>query len=124
MIEVCDDCLKFGRKVVESVAYRSMTRKIKLEGSEEELIPDYGKLLIKKRQNKGMSREEFAKRISEKESVIRRIEDEQMEPDRELIKKIESFLGIKLTQEYVEERKYKKEKRKARLTVGDIVEIR
>lgn len=123
MVGVCDDCLKFGKRVVP-LYYKPITRRIELKESEEDLVPDYGRLIVKERQNKGMRREEFAKRINEKESVIRRVEDEKIEPDRKLIKKIEKFFGIKLTQEYKEERRCKKEKKKVGLTVGDVVEIK
>lgn len=123
VIDVCDRCVKFGRKIIQPTYYKPIARKIEFKEPETELISDYGKMITKLRESKGLTREKFAKRISEKESVIRRIEEERMIPDEELAKRIESFLGIKLTQEYKEVRKHREEKRKSRLTVGDIVEI-
>ncbi len=123
IVDVCERCVKFGKKISEPIAYRPITRKIEFKEPETELVSDYGKMIAKIRESKGLTRDEFAKRLSEKESVIRRIEEERMTPDEELAKKIEGFLGIKLTQEYGEMKRYREEKKKAKLTVGDVVEI-
>ncbi len=123
IIDVCDKCVKFGKKISEPVAYKPIRRKIEFKEPETELISDYGKMIAKIRETKGLTREEFSKRISEKESVIRRIEEEQMIPNEELGKKIEGFLGVKLTEEYRESKNHGESKKKSKLTVGDIVEI-
>ena len=123
LVEVCDKCVKFGELLSKPASYKTIVRKIELKEPEEEIISDYGKLVAKARWGKGLTREEFAKRISEKESTIRRIEDEQMEPDEKLIKKIENFLSIQLTQHYKEEGRLKGKKKKSELTLGDIVEL-
>ncbi len=70
-----------------------------------------------------LNREEFAKRIKEKESVIRRVESEEMTPDDALIQKIEKFLGIKLRKIY-EEKPVRKKEIKEKLTLGDVVEVK
>ncbi len=123
IVDVCDRCVRFGKKISEPVAYRPITRKIEFKEPEIELIYDYGKMIAKIRESKGLTREEFAKRLSEKGSVVRRIEEEQMIPNEELVKKIESFLGIKLMQEYKEGKLHRERKKKSELTFGDIVEI-
>ena len=70
-----------------------------------------------------LTREEFAKKIKERESVIKRVESEDMRPDDELIKKIEKFLGIKLRIPY-EEKHIEKKEVKGELTLGDVVELK
>jgi uncharacterized protein (TIGR00270 family) len=40
--------------------------------------------------------EDFAKKLNEKESVVKKLEKEQLNPSMTLIKKVESELGIKL----------------------------
>lgn len=124
LAEVCDKCVKFGELLFKPTSYKPIKRKIELKEPEEEIISDYGKLVTKARSSKGLTREAFAKRISEKESTIRRIEEERMEPDDKLIKKIENFLSIQLTQHYKEELKHKDKKKNSELTVGDIAELR
>jgi putative transcription factor len=125
VVEVCDRCVKFGRVVEEpKVSYKPMTQPVTFkELKENDFVANYGELIRKYREMKGLTREEFAKRISEKESVVKRVEEEQMEPNEELTRRIESFLRIKLTQEITEEMKYKEEKKRPKLTVGDVVEV-
>ena len=71
---------------------------------------------------KGLTRKEFANKISEKESVIRRIEMEEMIPDEKLRRKIENFLDISLTEKY-QEKRIETKTRKGRLTLGDVGEV-
>jgi putative transcription factor len=106
IVEVCDSCMKFG-KVVETKLYKPMAKKIQLgelvEGSDggvATLAPDYGTRVQKAREGKGLTREEFAKAINERESVIKRLEGQTIEPDEALVKKIERFLEIKLKEKY------------------------
>jgi len=92
---------------------------------EEEIffIENYGTLIIESRKKKNLTREEFAEKIKEKESVIRRIENEEMMPDEALTKKIEDFLEIKLTKSY-EAKKIEKTLKKIELTIGDVIEVK
>jgi uncharacterized protein (TIGR00270 family) len=69
-----------------------------------------------------LTREEFSKKINERESVIRRIEKEEMRPSESLTKKIENFLKIKLTEVY-EKKKIRERPKKGSLTIGDIAEL-
>jgi len=52
-----------------------------MKEEETVIIDNYGKKIIEARKKINLTREEFAKKINEKESVIRRIEAEGMEPD-------------------------------------------
>ena len=69
-----------------------------------------------------LKQEELAKKINEKSSIIKRIE-EGWRPPLNLIKKLEKFFNIKLT-EKLEESALEKKINKEKLTVGDVVEIR
>jgi len=60
------------------------------------LVENYGELIRKSRENAKISREELAKRLGEKESVLRRIESGEMYPTAELTIKLERLLKIKL----------------------------
>jgi putative transcription factor len=123
VIEVCEDCVKFGERIFEPV-YKPVKRKVKLDFEEKEIVERYGKRVLEARNEKGLSREELAKLLGEKESVIRRIEEEEMIPDSELAKKIESKLGIKLFEEYKGEARKVKSKKVPELTLGDVVEVK
>ena len=119
--------MKYGEKIeeVERVTPK-LVKKIEVKSIPEEefvLIENYGKLIVEARQRMNLTREEFAKKIKEKESVIRRIENEEMKPDEKLLNKIEKFLGIKLRKPYTRER-LKLTGKEAKLTLGDVVEIK
>lgn len=106
VVEVCDDCIKFG-KVVETKLYKPMAKRIQLnelaglanDASGEELAADYGMRVKSARQARGLTHAEFASAINERESVIRRIESQNMKPDEALMQKFAKFLKIKLRDE-------------------------
>jgi len=124
ILEVCEDCSKYGElietKPVRIVKFRRMPR-VK-EEAETIIVDNYGKKIIEARKKINLTREEFAKKINEKESVIRRVESEEMEPDDKLAKKIERFLNIKLRKTY-KEKPIEKKLIRGELTLGDIVEV-
>lgn len=94
----------------------------KTEEKETVFVDNYGKLIIETREKKKLTRKEFARKINEKLSVIKRVESEEMEPDDALTKKIERFLEIKLRKPY-EEKSIGKKQIKGELTLGDVVEL-
>ncbi len=125
IVEVCENCLKFGRKIeeVKPLMIKKKPKPITTPPEEQIiLIHNYGKIIKETREKRGLTRKEFAKKISEKESVIRRIEMEEMIPDEKLRKKIENFLDISLTEKY-EEKRIESKARRVALTLGDVVEV-
>ena len=87
------------------------------------MIPEYGKLVAKVRESKGLTRYDFAQKINEKESILKRIEDEDFEPSEDLISKIEDFLDIGLKERYEGVLLRQREKRRPPLTVRDVIEV-
>lgn len=133
-LKVCDRCGKHGR-VIRRVAQPKRV-KPKAEGKAvakteepeiiESIVDDYGMLIKKKREKLGMTQEELAKRIAERESLIQKIENENVEPSIALARKLERFLKIKLVEE-IEDKKiaFVKEKGKGdAFTLGDFVRVR
>ncbi len=119
--------MRYGEKIAEPTKISLLPKKriIKLLPPVEEetvLVDNYGKLIIGARKKKNLTREEFAKKINEKESVIRRVESEEMGPDDALTEKIERFFEIKLRKTY-EKRPIEKKQIKGKLTLGDVVDI-
>jgi putative transcription factor len=105
---VCSRCSSFGSGSWDPRKPQARTRKRSTRISRSiprsdidvaeqmQLIDQYGTLIKKARQKKGMTIEDFAKKINEKESVIKKMEKSQMNPPTILVKKIERELGIKL----------------------------
>jgi len=107
IVEVCDDCSKFGRVVQRATpakTYKPMQKAVDLHGILKEDEPvfasDYGKRVREAREARGLARPDLARKINERESIIRRIERQEMEPDDTLTRKIERFLNIKIKEEY------------------------
>jgi len=122
LIEVCESCAsEYGH--IQKLETLKPKKKIVKKEDQLELVPNYYDLIRLKREEKGLTRKEFAQILNEKESVIKRIEDGRMRMDDNLAKKIEKILGIKLFYR-PKEKKVRTKKIKSELTIGDIVEIR
>lgn len=63
-----------------------------------EVVEGFAELVRKAREKKGLTREQLARKIFEKESVIHRIESGNYVPDDKTVKKLEEALGVKLTE--------------------------
>ena len=121
VLNVCDDCVKFGKEI-PTIEFRRTKKKIpKIEGLEQVLIKDFHKLIRKSREKMNLTQEELAKKLKEKASVIKRIE-EGWKPPLKLINKIEKFFDIKLREE-IEEKVLDKKSNSTNLTIGDVVEV-
>lgn len=69
-----------------------------IEEEIEELAFDYDDRITEAREEKGLSQEELAQRLNEKESLITRLEDGRALPSEKVQKKIEVELEISLTE--------------------------
>jgi len=65
-----------------------------LEGFE--IVEGFGQVIRRAREKMGLTPEDLGKRIGEKESVIKKIENEKIMPDARLATKLEHALKIKL----------------------------
>jgi putative transcription factor len=121
ILTVCDKCVNFG-EVVPTVELKPEKKIIpKLEELDQVIKPDFKNLIKNERNRRNLTQEELAKKLNEKESLIKRIED-GWEPSFFTVKKLEKFFNIKLTEE-IEEKQIEKKTDKKELTIGDIVEI-
>ena len=124
-LSVCNDCGKFGN-IIKPIRKESKEtpKTIKIEKEKEiiELIANnYGEMIKKKRESLGLTQKELANKLAEKESLIHNIESERFEPNIELAKKFERFLGITLIEKQQEERLNKEKKETRELTLGDLI---
>jgi len=125
ILEVCESCLSYGEKIIEPEVLPRVRRVKRKPLVEEEtvFVDNYGKLIVAARKKMNLTREEFSKKINEKESVIKRVEAEEMRPSDALTKKIERFLMIKLTKTY-EKKRIERKVHRGKLTLGDVVEVK
>lgn len=92
-----------------------------------ELIDDFSAKVRQSREKLGMSHEDLGKKISEKVSVLRKIESGKMTPDNILIEKLQHALKIKLLVPVSEPKVPSKalaSSRPSTPTLGDIAKVK
>jgi putative transcription factor len=141
-ITVCDSCAQHGTKIQKFSAgiqkkkpFRQKSQipqkrqNIKTDIIDDwEIIPDYAKKIRKKRDSLGLNQDQFAQKLNEKPSLLRRIEAGKVEPTIKLAKKIEDVYNIKLLKKTGEIKaniqKSKYMKKSTGTSLGDIAFIK
>ena len=141
-ITVCDSCVQYGKKIITKTESLNIKKKYPIKkrnlgpskvsnkgnfsGSTTEIVPDYAKKIRDIRTFKHLNQDQFAQKLNEKPSLIRRIESGKAEPTEKLAKKIENVYNIKLlkqAEEYIVSTKdYMKKQKNSSL--GDIAIIK
>jgi putative transcription factor len=104
-------------------AQKKKTGEAKVEITQE-VVEDYDLKIRQAREKLGLSHEELGKKISEKESVLRKIETRKMAPNNLLVTKLEHALKIKLLVPISEEKIPQIPKSPNReLTLGDLMQL-
>jgi len=141
-ITVCQSCAQYGKKVqdkpkmyeVKKPSYmkqksptkKPISRKDNIDGIE--VVPDFANRIRKARNANGLNQDQFAQKLNEKPSLIRRIEAGKVEPTIKLAKKIEQVYQIKLLKKMddidpsVQSSKYMK--KSTGTSLGDIAYIK
>jgi len=139
---VCNECSKLGsiyweakteprlkkisKRLPQPVIAPRKQPSITVEESVE-LVDDFGVKVRQAREKLGMSHEDLGKKISEKVSVLRKIESGKMTPDNLLIEKLQHALKIKLLVPVSEPKvpsKVLASSRPSAPTLGDIAQVR
>jgi len=129
VLNVCHECSKFG-KVIGVVKQNEVDNEAVKVGKEPKIeimdmvVQDYAEKIRKKRESLGLKQEEFAKKISEKESLIQKIESGHFEPSIGLAKKIGKFLKVKLVEEHEEKHEKQAHSKTDSFTIGDFIKIK
>ena len=110
ILDVCPDCAKFGK--IETKQYQNKTQKYnkpiikQFQQPKKEIIQlimdDYPAKVKSAREKTGLTQEEFARKLNEKESTIQKIETGNLRPPIALARKIEKIINIKIIEEYDE----------------------
>ncbi|MEM2715589.1 MAG: multiprotein bridging factor aMBF1 [Candidatus Thermoplasmatota archaeon] len=97
---VCRECTKYGivipEKVVAKIKKSLPYSKDVFEEMNKELVDGWGKKIKEARERKGLTREQLGAKIGEKTITIAKIENEELRPPDETVKKLEKFLEINL----------------------------
>lgn len=136
----CNSCVKLGsiyweekteprlRKVAKRLPRPILpTRKqptIKVEESID-LVEDFSSKIRRAREKIGLSHEDLGRKISEKVSVLRKIESGKMTPDQKLVEKLQHTLRIKLLTEISEPEVPSKALATPKtITLGDVAQLK
>ncbi|MFX1376861.1 MAG: multiprotein bridging factor aMBF1 [Promethearchaeota archaeon] len=109
-ITVCDNCAQHGKKIYKPTSNiqikRTSKRKpqitsrrqaLKPKDVEEiEIVSDYAKKVRNVRNSLRLNQDQFAQKLNEKPSLLRRIEAGKAEPTVKLAKKIQNVYNIQL----------------------------
>jgi putative transcription factor len=141
-ITVCDNCAQHGTKIYKPLTNVQMKKKgqiksqiapkkqtFKPKGIEElEIVMDYAKRIRNVRNNLRLNQDQFAQKLNEKPSLLRRIEAGKVEPTIKLAKKIQEVYKIKLLKKIDETeisvRETKFMKKSTGSSLGDIAFIK
>ncbi len=99
VLKVFDSCKDLGNEVKTSSSKKKKTKKSsssRKRGSGKVLAPDYGQTVKSAREDEQLSIKEVADELNEKESLIKKIEQEDLKPDKSLAGKLSDRFNITL----------------------------
>jgi len=99
-LKVCDSCAEMG-ETMDSGGKSKKTKKKKKKSrsskrNRKTLAPNYGDIVKQAREDEKLSITEVADDLNEKESVIKKIEGEDLKPDKSLASKLSKKFDIDL----------------------------
>lgn len=142
-LTVCGKCAKLGTIIWDETKQKILmpsakapTRRLTLKTKRKkprqavvesglELVEDFDVKIRQARRKLGLSHKELGRKISEKVSVLKKIETGKMTPDNRLATKLEHTLKIKLLVQASEEKvpKAKIKSVSRELTLGDLIQL-
>jgi len=129
-LSVCENCSKFGKVVHKFVEPKPevIRQETTISSEEPEIIelvtPNYSTIIKSKREKLDLKQKDFAQMLSEKESVIHKLESGQMHPSIKLARKLERLLRITLVEEVEEKPVNKNAGGGEELTIGDMIKLK
>ena len=124
-LSVCSNCAGYGKslgKLREAPKKRETV--ITKEIPEREVVNDYDAIIRNRREALGITPEEFAQRIGESVSVLKKIEAGKMQPSERTAEKIDRILKTKLYMLVKRESIENVKKEKKSLTLEDIAFVK
>ena len=98
-LKVCDSCAEMGETVKTQSKTRKKKKKKRTKRKKRDtktLASDYGERVKNARENEKLSISEVSDDLNEKESVIKKIENQDLKPDKSLAGKLAKKFGIEL----------------------------
>ncbi|MFT4892439.1 MAG: putative transcription factor [Candidatus Nanohaloarchaea archaeon] len=96
-LKACDSCAEMGEEVkTGSKKSRKKKKKRKKRSSKDVLVNDYGDRIKSARESEQLSIAEVADDLNEKESLLAKIEKQDLKPDKPLADKLSKKFGVTL----------------------------
>ena len=90
VLKVCSNCSGFGRIIEEKkMQYTKITNIYEVE---DNIVENFGNLIKSAREKRSMTQKELADKIKERESMISKIEKNELKPDVNTARKFEKFI--------------------------------
>jgi putative transcription factor len=128
VLRLCKECSKSGKilNVIEEKERKEERKRKGILTYEEnwELVENYGRIIREARSKLGLSIEKLAKGVGEKESLIRKIEREEIRPSDKVVDKLERFLKVKLKEKVKRWTRKNDKQIKAELRIADVIKIK
>lgn len=101
VLKACDSCSDMGEEVKTTTSKsgskkKKKTRSSRKRSSEDTLVSDYGERVKEARESEQLSIKEVADDLNEKESLISKIEKQELKPDKPLAQKLGKKFDITL----------------------------
>ena len=125
-LNVCPACSSFGKVIGRArvdIQRKTITKPAKIE-EELSIASGFGRIVRQKREEMGLNQKEFSMRLSERESIIHKIENEEIVPDMALAAKLEKALGIRLIEKEKTDSEPCYKTKKEDLTIGDLIKVK
>lgn len=126
-MNVCQNCSKYGKSTndLRQSKYKpSSYASIKPLESNEEIVSNFAQILKQERKKRNMEQIDFAKLLSEKESLLHKMESGHYVPSLDTAKKLERILRVRLVEIVSEASVEKNTKSSGPLTIGDLIKKR
>ena len=134
VLRLCSSCGDMGSHASyrDSIGHRAFVaqtlekrqqknRYEEIETDEFVLAKDFGAVVRRAREKAGLDHAALAAKISEKKSILSSVEAGNMKPNEKLIKKLENYLKIKLTEKIETTTSIQSPKSGKALTMGDLI---
>ena len=133
---LCGNCVKFGvevagqamevtgrSRIVQNLDAREARAKPQdiFAQAETEIVEDFGKRIRDARNKKGLTQEELARRLNERQSVLSKVEAGGQRPNDDLARKLERELAITLYEKVAAAEPEAKTGVKGTFTLGDLI---
>lgn len=126
-MNVCNACAKYGKLVYVPPSASQMKRKKEVVEAVEiefRIVNDFSNIIRRSREKLGLTQEEFAKKLNQKLSLMRALENKEQIPSIKLAENLEKQLDVVLIEEAPSERINIERGNSKEVTLGDMIKIK